>query len=223
MFFSSQTRIDTNTRDINFPQHSSNSWSTNTARGNREEGLNVRRTSKSVPVLSTNVVVGPLVEVRIGGVLGSTEEADLEVRPTVIAIDNFPAELPSRPIRVIRGQQKRREGRSTKLEIPKLEGMTKHKARRLAEQDGYREAVATHSEGLDAAGGLPWYPAEKHEARIPEARRNDEHESRSAVEQDCYREAAASHSEGLDAAGGLPWRRSTKLEIPKLEGMTKHE
>ena len=32
--------------------------------------------------------------------------------------------------------------------------MTKLEA--TAEQDWYREAVATHSEGLDAAGGLPW-------------------------------------------------------------------
>ena len=40
--------------------------------------------------------------------------------------------------------------------MTKLEGMTKHDARGGAEQDGYREAVATHSEGLDAAGGLPW-------------------------------------------------------------------
>ena len=28
--------------------------------------------------------------------------------------------------------------------------------RSSAEQDCYRDAVATHSEGLDAAGGLPW-------------------------------------------------------------------
>ena len=55
----------------------------------------MRRTSKSVPALSTNVVVGAPVEVRIGGVLGSTEEADLEVCLTVIAIDNFPADLHS--------------------------------------------------------------------------------------------------------------------------------
>ena len=29
--------------------------------------------------------------------------------------------------------------------------------RSSAEQDCYRDAVATHSEGLDAAGGLPWW------------------------------------------------------------------
>ena len=42
------------------------------------------------------------------------------------------------------------------LVLPTARAKATFAARRWAKQDGYREAVAPHSEGLAAAGGLPW-------------------------------------------------------------------
>ena len=69
-------------------------------------------------------------------------------------INPTPVSRSIRPIRVIRGQQKRHAEEKHEARNTQARRNDESEARR--QQDWYREAVATHSEGLDAAGGLPW-------------------------------------------------------------------